>query len=492
MIPATIEACTRDERIGDRVWSPRGVAAMAAAAGVLATGLMSPVAAGAVEPDRDDRAIVAEARAIVDAYEALGWFSGSVLLAKHGAPIYEAAVGLANREAAVPNALDTRYNLGSIMKNFTAVLVLQQVERGVIGLDDDLHSFGLGFPAETARKITVRHLLSHRSGFPGAFPPEYQENPLAFGTIAEKLSLLRDAPLLFEPGTEGRYSNYGYVVLGAILEEATGESFAALLRKNIFEPLKLRDAVYPYREGAARQSLRYSFNYAKEQVFVGVTEHHGPDGGIESTVADVLAFYRALFHGDALLSRDGPAISAYFPVDGEYWASFGGGAGVSAAVELDLEGDYQVVVLANTDGLVAEEISGRIYSFIRTGAYDAVALPPVVFAWEQYLDMGPEAFSSKFLASYESAGYSQFVGRTLNELGMSLVNDAKWDDAFNVLGTLVTSFPEAPQAYDSLAYAHFRAGDAELARKAFSMALERQPGFASDYSSDNYGYGDRR
>jgi CubicO group peptidase (beta-lactamase class C family) len=462
--------------------------AAAGAALLFALALIAPGDARAGASARNGKSIAAEARAIVDSYHELGWFSGSVLLAKRGEPIYQASVGLADRESATPNSLDTKFNLGSIMKDFTAVLVLQQVENGIIGLDDKLITFDLGFPPDIARKVTIRHLLNHRSGFPDAFPSAYRQNPLSFRTIAEKLVLLREAPLLFEPGTERRYSNYGYVVLGAILQRATGESFYSLLRENIFDPLKLEDTVYPYRKSAPNQSLRYTFNYAKEQAFVGMTEHHGPDGGIESTVADVLTFYRALFYGNALLSRESGAISEYFSTDGGHWTSYGGGTGVSSAVEIDLGNDYQVVVLANTDGRVAEEISGRIYSYIQTGSYKPIALPPVVFAWESYIDMGPEAFSSDFRARYESAGHDQFIGRTLNELGMSLLHAAKWNDAFNVFGTLVHLFPKAPQAYDSLAYAHFRAGDVGSAHKAFSVALELQPAFASDYSPDNYGH----
>jgi CubicO group peptidase (beta-lactamase class C family) len=459
-----------------------------ASAILMVLGLELPVAAQAGPVAEDFEPIVAEARAIVDFYSEFGWFSGSVLLAKAGRPIYQASVGLANRETKAPNSFDTKYNLGSIIKNFTAVLVLQQVERGVIGLDERLDSFDLGFPVDTARKITVRNLLDHSSGLPDVFTSAYRENPLSFRTIADKLALLRDAPLLFEPGSERRYSNYGYIVLGAILQKATGKSFSSLLQENIFDRLKLEDSVYPYRQSASNQSLRYAFNYAGEQAFVGVTEHHSPDGGIESTAADVLTFYRALFYGDELLSHEGSTIVEYFPIGGEYWAAFGGGTGVSAAVELDLKNDYQIIVLANTDGLVAEEITRRIYSYIQAGSYDPIRLPPVVFAWNKYRDIGAEAFKSEFQVSYKSAGYSQFVGRTLNELGMSLVNDAKWTDALNIFGTLLNLFPEAPQAYDSLAYAHFRAGNVEKARETFSTALELQPTFVSDYSSDNYGY----
>ena len=458
---------------------------------IIAFGLMSRVAAHDGPAAEDVEPVVAEARAIVDAYKEFGWFSGSVLLAKAGRPIYQTSVGLANRENQTPNGLDTKYNLGSIIKNFTAVLILQQVERGAIGLDDSLDSFGLGFPAETARKITVRNLLDHTSGLPDVFTAAYRENPLSFKTIADKLALLQDAPLLFEPGSERRYSNYGYIVLGAILQKTTGQSFASLLQENIFDRLKLEDSVFPYRHDASNQSLRYTFNYAGEQAFVGVTEHHSPDGGIESTVADVLTFYRALFYGDELLSHEGSTILEYFPIDSEHWVAFGGGAGVSAAVELDLTNDYQIIVLANTDGLVAEEITNRIYAYIQTGNYDPIRLPPVVFAWNTYQDMGPETFKADFLASYKSAGYNQFVGRTLNELGMSLVNDAKWTDALTIFETLVELFPEAPQAYDSLAYAHFRSGDVEQACEIFSTAVELKPTFISDYASNNYGCPDK-
>ena len=450
-------------------------------------GQVMPVPADAGPMAQSRASIVAEAQTIVDSYSELGWFSGSVLLAKDGQPIYQAAKGMANRDTATPNHRDTKYNLGSIMKHYTAVLVLQQVENGAVSLDAELDDFDLGFPLDVAQKITVRHLLHHRSGFADIFTAEYREDQLAFETIAEKLGLLKDAPLLFEPGSEHHYSNYGYVVLGAILEKVTGESFATLLQENIFDPLQLDNSVYPYRADAANQSLRYTFNYAGEQVLTGVTEHHSPDGGIESTTTDVLSFYRALFYSDKLLSRENNEIREYFSVDGEYWSAFGGGAGVSTAVELDLKNNYQIVVLANTDQLVAEEISGRIYSYIQSGGYDPIILPPHVYAWNVYQDIGAEAFSSGFAERYKSDGYTQFIGRTLNELGMSLLDADKWDDAFNVFGTLVGLFPEAPQAYDSLAYAFLRKGDVEGARQTFNRALKLQPGFSSDYSPKNYG-----
>ena len=431
--------------------------------------------------------LVSEAKKIASAYSDLGWFNGTILLAKNGEPIFEASYGLANRESQTPNQLDTKYNLGSIMKHYTAVLVLQKVEDGTLNLDDTLDIFQLGFPQDIAGRITIRQLLHHRSGFADIFTAAYRENQLAFDTISKKLELLKNAPLVAEPDSKFHYSNYGYVVLGAILEKATGQTFKSLLKQNIFNRLGLQSSVYPYDKTAKNQSLRYSFNHAGEQKLVGVTEHHSPDGGIEATVSDVLAFYQALFYSDKLLSTQQQTIREYFAIDGKHWAAFGGGAGVSTAVELDLENNYQIIVLANSDNLVAELISGRIYSYIKSGSYENIALPAHTYAWKKYQSMPLPAFKADFSALYKADGYTQFLGRTLNELGMALVNNKQWAEAFDIFETLVALYSGAPQVYDSLAFAYFQKGDTKQAALAFKKALAIQADFSSDYNADNYG-----
>lgn len=436
---------------------------------------------------RDEAGISRSADEIARAYADMNWLSGVVLVAKAGEPVYAQLFGMANQQDGIANTMTTRFALGSIMKNYTAVMVLQQVERGALSLDDTLGQFGFGFSDPRAKAITIRQLLHHRSGFGDIFTAEYRENQLAFDTIEKRLTLLRDKPLEFDPGTDERYSNYGFDVLGAVLEKVGGKPFAQMLRDNILTPLSLTHSVYPYDPEVGEQSLRYSYNYAGEQSFVGLTEAHGPDGGLEATAADVLAFYRAIFYSDTLLRRDGEAFADYFGTHPVFWQSFGGGAGVSAAVELDLVNDYQVVVLSNSDNLVAELVSGRIVEAIRTGRYTPAALPPHVYAYQQYKQLGVEAFRERFGEIYKAAGYTQFIGRTLNELGISLLADSKWDEALEVFGALAATFPNAPQVYDSLARAYRDMGKPDKAQQAFSKALALVPDFRSDYSEDNYG-----
>ena len=444
------------------------------------------VAAAAAEPSANRLSpaeVSAAAAEIVSTYADLGWFSGTA----QGQPIYETAIGLADRERGIPNHHDTLYNLGSIMKHYTAVLVLQQVVAGRLDLNDRLSEFNIGFDRGPASRITVRQLLHHQSGFSGAFPASYRANPLSYDSIESKLALLQDAPLRFEPGTDTRYSNYGYIVLGAILESVTEKPFEDLLHDNIFRRLGLTHAHYPYNPGAPNQSLRYVFNYEGRQVLAGATEHHSPDGGIEASATDTLSFYRALFHSDTLLPRDSAITRSYFdPGGGEIWQAFGGGVGVSSAVELDFKHGYEIVVLANTDQLVAEKMSGRIREAIATGSYSPVLLPPQIYAWRQFEALGAAAFTKSFRSHYEAAGYQQFVGRTLNELGMSLLDAEAWQDALDILGALQAYFPEAPEVYDSLAHAHVRMGDLPGAARHFREALRLDPDFRSDYSTSNY------
>lgn len=430
--------------------------------------------------------IASTADEIAHQYHQQGWFSGTLLLAKNGKVFHTASFGLENVKTKTPNSIVTKFNLGSIVKNFTKVLVLQQIELGQIKLTDTLDKFDLGFPEEVSTTITIEHLLNHRSGFEDIFIAEYRENQLAFDTLEKKLALLKSRPLLFEPGTDHRYSNYGYVVLGAILEKVTESSYEQLLNKNIFERIQLKNTSLKVESFAKGQSVRYTYLYDSSIKEVGVTEHPGPAGGIESTVEDVQQFYRALYYGDKLLTHANPVNIKAFAMDGEHWGAYGGGSGVSTAIEVDLLDNVEIVVLANTDNLVAELISGRVLSYIKKGSYEPIKPLEMNFAYNYYKEKGKDKFYSGFKDEYKQAGYSQFIGRVINELGMQLLEVKSWDEAFDMMNYLAAIFPNAPQAYDSLAFAYYKKGALKQAQKTFQKAQALKPDFKSDYISSNY------
>jgi CubicO group peptidase (beta-lactamase class C family) len=421
-------------------------------------------------------------------YHQMGWFSGSLLITKNNEKVFSSSYGFQDVEKKIKNDAQSRFNLGSIMKDFTKVLILQQIEAGKLKFSDKLITFELGFEQIHADKITIEHLLNHSAGFADIFVAEYRQNQLAFDTLDKKLKLLLDRPLLFKPGTDHRYSNYGYVVLGVILEKVTGKHFEDLLTNNIFNQAGMSSTTFKPNHSHRHQSKRYTYQFDSELRHVGVTEHPSPDGGIESTAVDVQRFYRALFYTDKLLRNSAPLNRTLFVMDGSYWSAYGGGVGVSAAVEIDLNNSYEIVVLANTDNLVAELISGRILSFIKNGEYATIRQLEKNFAFEYYKGNGKNKFTKYFQKVYNDSGYTQFIGRTVNELGMELLKTESWAEAFDMFEYLVSLFPNAPQVYDSLAFAYLSKGDSESAKRTFSQSIEIEAKFNSDYVSDNYGH----
>jgi CubicO group peptidase (beta-lactamase class C family) len=455
---------------------------------LIASAFFSLAKATSNNPEKPLPKIAIIAEKIASKYYETGRFSGSLLLAKDGQVFFERSYGYEDKNEKRYNSLNTKFALGSIVKNYTKVLILQQVELGKLSLNDTIDKYELGFPTEIASKVTIQHLLNHRAGFGDIFTAQYRENQLAFDTLEKKLALLINEALLFHPDTDYRYSNYGYIILGVILEKITNQSFEDLLNKNIFERIDLQNTSFKVDTTAKHQSTRYSYLYDGSLIEVGVTEHSSPDGGIESTVKDVQKFYRELFYGISLLDRSNPIVKKAFAMSGEHWGAFGGGIGVSAAVEVNLAEGIEVIVLANTDKLVAEFISGRIQSFIKSGSYEEIRPLEVNYAYDIYKKNGKEDFYKNFQKSYEANGYTQFIGRTINELGMQLLKARSWKEALDIFGYLVSIFPDAPQVYDSLAFAYLSMDEQKKAQITFQKALEIKADFNSDYVSDNYVY----
>jgi len=427
------------------------------------------------------------AEIIASAYHELGWFSGSLLITRNNQPVVSLAYGLQDQKSKRPNGPNTRYNLGSIMKDLTRILVLQQVRSGQLKLSDTVDRFQLGFADQQTGQITIGQLLSHRSGFKDIFVAAYREDPLAFDSLQKKFQLLKDEPLLFTPGSDQRYSNYGYIVLGVIVEQLSGQSFADLLTERIIKPLGLDHTAFNADTDAENQSTRHTYLYNNNLKAVGITEHPGPDGGLESTVADVQRLYRSLFYEKQLLDSGSDMFNRMFKTNKLHWGSYGGGLGISAAVEVDLDNDIEIIVLANSDQLVAERISGRILSWMRKGSYPAIKTLAKNLAFEHYASHGKQAFYQHFKDHYTNQGYQQFIGRPINELGMQLLNNGAHDEALEIMGYLIHLFPQAPQAHDSLAFAYLTMGQTRQAKQAFARALQSQPTFSSDYDSQNYG-----
>jgi CubicO group peptidase (beta-lactamase class C family) len=295
-----------------------------------------------------------------------------VLLAKDGQVIFKGAYGTANKDFNAPNRIDTKFNLGSMNKMFTAVAIAQLVERGKLSLDDPLAKFMPDFPSkDAAEKIKIKHLLSHTAGLGSYFNRKFQESSRElYRTVDEMLKLAQDEKMAFEPGTRWQYSNTGMLVLGKVIEKASGQDFFEYIRENIYKPAGMINSDC-YELDHVNQNL--AVGYEKEYGDKGYTFENnifkhvmrgGPAGGGYSTVEDLHRFAVALRAGKLvgaeyvklLLSAkpelNSPNYGYGFQISAApRIAGHGGGfPGISSNLDMFLDNGYIAVVMSNYGG----------------------------------------------------------------------------------------------------------------------------------------------
>ncbi len=171
-------------------------------------------------------------------------FSGSILVARNGQTIVSKGYGMANLELDAPNKPETVFRLGSITKQFTAMAIMMLQERGKLNVNEPICKYLADCPA-LWQPITIKNLLTHTSGIQNYTDlPDFTKNAILPTSSAQMIALLRDKPLLFNPGEKYVYSNSGYFLLGTIIEKASGKTYAGFLQENIFSPLGMKSTGY--------------------------------------------------------------------------------------------------------------------------------------------------------------------------------------------------------------------------------------------------------
>lgn len=293
-------------------------------------------------------------------------FSGTVLIAKDGNPIFQKAYGYASKRFEVPNKLDTKFNLGSINKSFTAVAVLQLVEKGKIEIDDPIGKYLNYFPQDIAEKVTIRHLLNMRSGWGDYWGNKYylsHRNDLR--VLSDFMEFIKDIPLDFEPGTNFQHCNTGFEVAGAIIEKISGMDYFDYIKKNIYEPLEMTNSG-SYNRDSPVKNLAVGYTNMNSNDLIGkkyqwentymLSPRGTPAGGGYSTVEDMLKYDQAL-RNNKLIGKDymnfmnsrfeGNIGDPFTPYRTS--RSAGGAPGMSTLLARDLIKGYTIIVLSNFD-----------------------------------------------------------------------------------------------------------------------------------------------
>lgn len=324
-------------------------------------------------------------------------FSGSALISRHSRAIYQGAFGYADRERDRHNRIDTRFNLASAGKMFTTVAVGQLIDDGKLSLDTRLIEVLPDYPNhEAARKITIRQLLSHSAGLGGFFGRPGVDGQTSFASATEALRFFAAEPLQFEPGTAGGYSNEGFIVLGAIVEKLSGQTYYDYVAKRILKPAGMTRSGF-VEAGRPVPDLATGYSFAEtDPLGFGVrtpTSSPPPSagyrgsaaGGSYSTAADMTAFFKALRDGRLIHRATLDAMAVRPPVGEEdYGLGFqvrtvggrtlvGHNGGSTAGAEVNaffvLETGDSYVLMSNYAPPVGQQLSDDVAAML-------AALPP--------------------------------------------------------------------------------------------------------------------
>lgn len=444
---------------------------------------------------------------------ARGQFNGVVLVYDSGRVVYEGAFGIGSTDPTDSLAIDRVFRLGSVTKQFTAMAIMQLQEAGALRYDQDLRDFIPELPYEG---ITIRHLLNHTSGVPDFFwpmmeqwKPELKEDdPDRFIQGNEdviRFLVEQKPPVNFAPGERWEYSNTGYNLLATIVERASGMSFPEYMRERVFSPAGMEhttvyhyvvgpDPALPGRVFGFRNTWNGQERISTDVHFMNPT--YG-EGGIYSTVCDLLRWDRALYTGQLVrqatldeafgptILNDGDTIPYGFgwmlgtsPSGKRRVSHSGGWAGFYTYIYRAIDEDRCLVVLTNHSSSYLPQIADGLVDILYDKAPD---MPPIAIGEV----IGRAVADSS--GTYAVARYAHFKATTpnayrfdereLNVLGYALLEAGRTDDAAAILELNAREYPASANVYDSYGDVLLAKGDTAGAILNFTKAYELNNAF---------------
>jgi CubicO group peptidase (beta-lactamase class C family) len=309
-------------------------------------------------------------------------FSGTVMVSRNGKTIFSGAYGFADRDKKIQNDLGTQFRIGSMNKMFTAVATIQLVQNGKLKLNGTVGEYLPDYPnKDLASKVTIHHLLTHTGGTGDFFGPEFDKHRLELRALQDYVKLYGQRGLEFEPGSKWDYSNYGFLLLGVLVQKVSGQDYYEYVREHVYKPAGMTSTdSLPESQTVAKRSVGYMKDRATDswKPNTDTLPYRGTSaGGGYSTVEDLQKFAEALREHKLLDAQHTEMLTtgkadtgggdkyAYGFMDrtsgGIRSYGHGGGApGMNGELAVYPQSGYVVAVLANLDPPAAQ----RIASFI--------------------------------------------------------------------------------------------------------------------------------
>jgi len=426
-------------------------------------------------------------------------FNGAALVAENGKVIYKKGLGLANMEWNAPNEADTKFRIGSITKQFTAMLILQLVEQGKLKLDGKLSEYLPDYRKDVGDKVTIHHLLTHTSGIPSytGLPKFFEDVSRDPYTVAEFVKKYASGELDFEPGAKFRYNNSGYFLLGAIIEKLHGKPYEQVMKENIFNPLGMKNSGFDHHDAIL---TKRASGYQKTPAgyinapYLDMSIPYAA-GSLYSTVEDLYLWDQALYTDKLLSAKNKELMYKPFLDDYAYgWGikkvtlsgskevvnsvqHTGGINGFNTIIVRYPAQKHLIVLLDNTSqggnlGRISRDLTSILYNqpyelpkqSIAEALMKTISERDVAAAVKQYRE----------LKATGSATYD-FGENELNLLGYQLLGAKKMKEAIEIFKLNVEAYPQAANPYDSLGEAYLTAGEKAPALQNYKKALELNP-----------------
>ncbi len=434
---------------------------------------------------------------IMTQYHNDNMFDGAVLVAENGVIIYKEAFGLANREWNIPNKTDTKFMIGSVSKPLTAVLMLLQVQKGIIKLDGTIADYLIEFKNKPAAKVTIRQLLNHTSGIANYdiikdFFPEISRRNF---TREEYLKVFIDSALAFAPGTHYAYSSWGYFTLGVIMERVTKQTYASLMRTEIFDKLKMTSSgSYHHTQIVANRATGYDYDFG------GYTSADFRDqsntmgtGDLYSTVEDLFKFHMALAD-NRLLNKE---LTAEMFTPGIKPADYGYGwfnkqfkysttDSVASNFHLGMTDGFisflrrvpssknLVVILCNSSPTDFFGITTNLYKVLYNTP--VILKKPVHKKMETYItQVGVENALAEYKKMKADSGHYYIDWISMNFIAQQLLTLKRYEDARLIAENNVTEFPNKDLVLVTMANIYLALNRNEDAIQFYKKALQLTP-----------------
>ncbi len=433
---------------------------------------------------------------LISLYSDYEGFNGSVLVAHEEKVIYKKGFGLANMEWDIQNQTDTKFQIASITKQFTALLILQLVAENKLDLHKPISTYLPDYPKENGNQITIHHLLTHSSGL----ERDASKDEKKYKKPKDMVNQFAESPLKFIPGERFEYSNSGYTLLGYIIETITEKSYEEVLKDRIFTPLNMKNSGF-YKHRPLLKNMSSGYNKSWGNYFnIDYSDESSAyaAGGIYSTVEDLFLWDQAVNTETLLPKKYLDLLFTKHIIDSEEGGHYGYGwefkeksignttsiietvghsgriSGYRALYTKIQSSNSAIILLNNTNRTFLNGITIAIIEILNDKSYDFPLKPLAMFMTKTIEKEGIEK-GIQFYKEHKDLNDYYVSEQELIIEGYRLLHAGNTNDAAEVFKLSTEIFPNRDNPYDSYAEALMELGKNEEAIKNYKKSLLLNP-----------------